>query len=52
MPTKRIFDLVILSVAFAHGALILPRLAARRWAREETGPLQKAGTVIQIGMGK
>lgn len=52
MPTKRIFDLVVISGLFLHGALILPRIAARRWAREESGPLQKAGTVIQIGLGK
>lgn len=49
---RRIFDGVVIVVLFANGALILPRMAARRWAREETGALGTAGKVIQIGLGK
>lgn len=49
---KRIFDGIILTSLLLHAALIVPRMAARRWAREETGPQRMAGQVIQIGLGK
>lgn len=49
---RRIFDGIVLVGLFMHGALILPRMAARRWAREETGPLKTAGNAAQIGLGK
>jgi hypothetical protein len=52
MPTKRIFDLVMIGGLLLHAGLIPLRMSARRWAREETGALGTAGKVVQIGLGK
>ena len=49
---RRIFDGVVLTALLMHGALIVPRMAARRWTREETGSLRTAGQVVQIGLGR
>lgn len=49
---RRIFDGIVLTGLLLHGALIIPRMAARRWAREETGPVQTLGQVVQIGLGR
>ena len=49
---KRVFDGIVITVLLLHGALILPKMAARRWTREETGALGTAGQVVQIGLGK
>ena len=48
---KRIFDGIVITVLLLNGGLILPRMAARRWSREETGALRTAGNVVQIGLG-
>jgi hypothetical protein len=52
MPNRRVFDLIVITGLFLHGALIPARMAARRWAKEETGALGTAGKVVQIGLGK
>lgn len=49
---RRIFDGVIITVLLLNAALVLPRIAARRWSREETGALGKVGRVVQIGLGR
>ena len=49
---RRIFDGVVLTALLLHGALIVPRMAARRWTREETGSLRTAGQDVQIGLGR
>ena len=49
---KRIFDGIVLTTLLLHAALFVPRMAARRWTREETGALRTAGQVVQIGLGK
>lgn len=49
---RRVFDGIVLTALLLHGALILPRMAARRWVREETGSLRTAGQVVQIGVGR
>lgn len=49
---KRIFDGIVITTLLLHSALFLPRMAARRWTREEKGALGTAGQVVQIGLGK
>jgi hypothetical protein len=49
---RRIFDGIVLVGLFMNGALILPRMAARRWSREETNALRTAGDALQIGLGQ
>lgn len=49
---KRIFDGIVLVSLGLHLALFPVRMAARRWAREESGPQRIAGEVIQIGLGQ
>jgi hypothetical protein len=48
MPTRRIFYLVATMIVLAQPAKGIVRLAARRWARETTGPLQTIGTAIAV----
>lgn len=49
---KRIFDGIVLTSLLLHAALIIPRMAARRWVREESGPQRTVGQVVQIGLGQ
>lgn len=49
---RRIFDGVIIIGLLLHAAVIPARMAARRWAAEDTGALGTAGRVIQIGLGR
>jgi hypothetical protein len=48
---RRIFDGIVLVGLFLHGALIPLRMAARRWAKEESGAVRTAGQAVQIGLG-
>ena len=48
MVTKRIFVMTVAVVVLAKPASGIVRLAARRWARETTGPLQIIGTAIAV----
>jgi hypothetical protein len=45
MLTKRGFHAVVLTVLSLHLAFGAPRMAFRRWAREESGVKQTAGRV-------
>jgi hypothetical protein len=49
VPTKRTFDLIILTGLFLHAALALPRLAARRWINESNGVMGVIGQAIGVG---
>lgn len=49
---KRIFDGIVLTALLLVPASFPVRMAARRWVREESGPLRTAGQVVQIGLGK
>ncbi len=44
MPTRRTFDLVIITALLLHPAVGLVKMAARRWDREQVG-----GGAAQIG---
>jgi len=48
MPTKRIFDLVVVTVLLAHPAVGLAKLAGRRWARESNGAVAKLGDALTV----
>ena len=50
MPTKRIFDLVVLTTLLLHPAVGLVRINARRWSRESTGPMGTVGDAVQVAL--
>ena len=52
MPTKRIFDLVIISGLLLHPAVGLIRMAARRWQRESTGAMTTVGGSVAVNLGR
>lgn len=52
MPTKRTFDLIIISGLLLPPAWGLLRLAARRWVRESTGIMTTLGSAVQVSQGK
>jgi hypothetical protein len=46
MLTKRGFNVVILTLLSFHLAAGIPRMAARRWLKEETGVKRVVGSAI------
>lgn len=50
MPTKRMFDLVIIASLLLHPAVGLVRLEVRRHARESDGVLGKVGRALTVGL--
>lgn len=52
MPTKRVFDLVIVCGLLLPPAWGLVRLASRRWVRESTGIMTTLGSATQLSQGK
>jgi len=49
MPTKRIFDLVVLSSLLLHPAVGLVKMSARRWA-SESGAKSVLGDALVVGL--
>jgi len=43
MPTKRTFDLIIITALLLHPAVGLAKMSLARWAREDSGPLKAIG---------
>jgi hypothetical protein len=50
VPTKRIFDLMVISVLLMHPAIGLVRLESRRLARENDGALGSLGRALAVGL--
>ena len=50
MPTKRIFDLIVLSSLLLHPAVGLLKMSARRWSIESSGAMQNFGTALVVGL--
>ena len=50
MPTKRIFDLIVLVTLFMHPAVGLARLEVRRLANENDGALGNVGSALAVGL--
>jgi len=50
MPTKRTFDLVIITALLVQPATGLVRMVARRWVREEDGAKAKAGAALVVSL--
>jgi hypothetical protein len=48
MPNKRVFDLALLVVVLAKPAEGLIKIAARRWAKEASGPVQLVGQMVEV----
>ena len=50
MPSKRIFDLVLVTTLLAAPAVGLGRMAARRWAREGNGAMSRIGASLVVSL--
>ena len=50
MPTKRVFDLTLLTILLAHPAVGLLRCAARRWSGESQGVMGTIGDAVQVAL--
>ena len=50
MPTKRIFDMVLLTALLVTPATGLVRLAARRWASEDAGIKSSIGASLAVAI--
>jgi len=50
MPTKRIFDLVVLTTLLLHPAIGLVRVRSRAWSKESDGVLGTIGSAVQVAL--
>jgi len=50
MPTKKTFDLVVITVLLLHPAVGLLRIASRRWVADDTGPLSTIGAAVGVAL--
>ena len=50
MPTKRIFDLVVLTTLLLHPAVGLLRVSARRWSQDSDGVLGTVGSAVEVAL--
>lgn len=48
MPTKRLFDFVVITSILLHPAVGMIKLSARRWAREGTGVTATVGSTLGV----
>jgi hypothetical protein len=47
---RKVFDLVLVTVLLSKPAFGLVKMAARRWVREESGPLATAGQAVVVAL--
>jgi len=50
MPTKRTFDLVVLTSLLLNPAVGLLRMSARRWSRENAGATGRLGDALVVAL--
>lgn len=50
MPTKRIFDLVIITGLLLHPAVGLVRMASRRWISESDATMGTVGAAALVAL--
>jgi len=50
MPTKRIFDLVVITSILLHPAVGLVRMKARRDSRESSGYMNALGNALVVAL--
>jgi hypothetical protein len=51
MPSKKTFDLIIITSLLLHPAVGLLKMSARRWARESNNPTASTiGDALTIGL--
>ena len=51
MPTKRIFDVVVITVLLLHPAVGLLRMSGRRWNQEKPDtPLGVIGGAVEVAL--
>ena len=47
-PTKKVFDLVLITSLLLHPALGLVKMSSRRWLRESQGALSTVGDAVTV----
>jgi len=47
-PTKKVFDLVLITSILLHPALGLIKMSSRRWSRESTGAVSTIGDAVGV----
>lgn len=50
MPTRRVFDLVVLTTLLLHPAVGLVRMASRRWSNDSNGVMGTVGDAVQVAL--
>ena len=50
MPTKKTFDLVVITALLLHPAVGLLKMASRRWASEGHGSLSTIGAAVGVAL--
>lgn len=49
-PTKKVFDLVLITSLLLHPAVGLIKMSARRWSKESTGALATVGDAVAVAL--
>ena len=52
MPTKRTFDLIVVTGILLVPTFGLLRIAAKRWQSESTGIMSEIGKAVALAIGK
>jgi hypothetical protein len=50
LPTKRVFDLVVLTFLLLKPAVGLIKTAAPRWSSESSGVMETIGDAVQVAL--
>jgi len=50
MPTKKTFDLVVITALLLHPAVGLLKMASRRWEAEHHGALSTIGSAVGVAL--
>ena len=50
MPTKKTFDLVVITALLLHPAVGLLKMASRRWTAEGHGALSTIGSAVGVAL--
>jgi hypothetical protein len=49
-PSKKVFDLILITALLLHPAVGLAKMAARRWSAEGNGALATVGRAVEVSL--